>query len=437
MKHGIRWLVVLLVATVTLGPARAAGAAAPPASDAAREALAGVVQAALAANASLQALAGERRALETRLDAAVRRLNPELEAEFSTGAVTGAPSDYDFSVSFTKEFERGGKAAGRLRLARLDLEILDARIREARRRLTLDVTLAWREWAHARRKAAIHAERAVLDQELVGLARKLFDGGEAPRMDVALAEAERAAGAARCAAAGREAEKAWTAVSALAGFGPTPPAELPPGETPPALPGAAVPDDVLEKRPDLELVRLEAARAEAEGALARAEAVPNVTAGLGFERSREDIDGAGWTVHQSDNRLAVRFSIPLPVWDKNRSAIAEAAARAAAAGGRLALARRDARGELARLRREMESARDSLKLYDESVFPALAGTEGMVTEAYRLGEATLQDAVVERRKRLDAQLERAEALRDLLCAKDRWDAALAADAPLPGKENMQ
>jgi cobalt-zinc-cadmium efflux system outer membrane protein len=170
---------------------------------------------------------------------------------------------------------------------------------------------------------------------------------------------------------------AWKLVAAEVGL-----PDLPPPPDVPPLPSAvpvwsadAVTRRVLSGHTDLTLAALEADRARLEYERARAEAVPNVTVGAGYNRSFvEQTAGAEVTVETA-----------LPFWDRKQGLIHEKRARwaQAQAAGRTAAARLNR--ETAEAFGRYEGARVQAERLTALVLPKLEESLKLVRDGYQVG----------------------------------------------------
>ncbi|MCA8973528.1 MAG: TolC family protein, partial [Planctomycetes bacterium] len=183
-------------------------------------------------------------------------------------------------------------------------------------------------------------------------------------------------------------------------------------------------DDDLTAVPATDAIahpRLEAARravAVAERALdsAAAEAWPNLTVGLGYEREQLT----------DEDFLGLYFKMPLPIWNRNQGQ--HAAAEAALRRARTELAARELEfgSESAAARLLLDTARASAESYRNEVLPRL-------DEAHRLTEAAWHAGRSSRLEVLDARLALIRGRRKLLDHLERWAKAAAEVRYLGGR----
>lgn len=281
----------------------------------------------------------------------------------------------------------------------------------------------WVEWsADEARASAIREELARLD-ELLAVARVLGDADELRRADVRLFEIEKAHLGVELHHFVHEAEERRALVLGTAGLRPDAPLDLRPEPAPFA--------DIAE--PDAEVLLAHPAVLAAERAWEEAKAK------LEYERSsrRAWIDVAPtYERDEGADKIGPDISLRLPLWNRNRRAIAEAEAEVEAARVAFEAEIERLEGELASALRRRHAASEDLRLLTETLAPP---SDEQVREARALAELGDFDAllVLEAWKRahetrlavLDARMEIALAESDL--------ASLIHDGTTATKENAE
>ncbi|MBI5499258.1 MAG: TolC family protein [Deltaproteobacteria bacterium] len=207
-----------------------------------------------------------------------------------------------------------------------------------------------------------------------------------------------------------------------------PDAALPPcpalGPEPPVLPDAAS----LEARAVEESFAVRAAQArvraaEASADVARADGIPDLTVSAGYGQSI-DPTASLWTVG---------LGVPLPLFDRNQGAIAEAEAQRARAEAEVLAAEADVRAAIRVALAEYAGATASLRVIRDTVAPlaeqALAGAE----VAYREGGADYLALLDAQRARVEARALELQALLDAWLAVARIESLVGplADSEVP------
>jgi cobalt-zinc-cadmium efflux system outer membrane protein len=221
------------------------------------------------------------------------------------------------------------------------------------------------------------------------------------RLEAVLAEARTNQARARI-----NVQAAWRQLAAEVGVPdlPTPPT-LPDFPPVPAWDNAAVLQRVLSVHTDLQQAAFESERARLQWRRARAEAVPNVTVGGGFNHNyAEDEMGA-----------VLSAQVPLPLWDRKQGQIQEARAKWAAAQatqqGAVTRLSRDTAEALGRY----QGARAELDRQTNEVLPRLRRVFELVRQGYEVGAAQVSfaDVLLAQEALNDAQLKSALTRREL------------------------
>jgi len=139
----------------------------------------------------------------------------------------------------------------------------------------------------------------------------------------------------------------------------------------------------LENSPAVQRAKGVRLRADQELRLARAEGVVDPTLSLGVKRD-EDAD---------DHALVVEISVPLPLFDRNRGAIAAARSRLDKAREQKSAARLDLQRQVVRGWSELDSAYDEVVSLRDEVIPAAEETFEGIRYGYQAGKFGLLDVL--------------------------------------------
>jgi cobalt-zinc-cadmium efflux system outer membrane protein len=361
--------------------------------------------AALLGNPELAADAYEVRAREAALVQAGAHPNPTLSVELEDFAGSGPFQGLESAQTtllLGQLIELGGKRAARLDLAAAarDLASWDYEVRR------IDVLV---RTASAFVDVLAAQERQRLADEALALARSMQRVASLRLRAGIASPAEEIRAGVRVDVAGVEREHAEhelaTARQALAATwgGEEARFERAEGdlETLPTVPSAEELAQRLEASPSVARWQAELAYRDALRERAKSERVPDVTLRA----------GPRWLSGPGDTALVAEIALPLPLWDRNRGAVAEAEHRLA----RLAAERRAARvravTELTTARVGLEASSEEATLLRTRVLP---GTERAV-EALRRGYEAGRFA----------QIEVLDAERDRLGAREQYLSALA------------
>lgn len=422
MKTMTFWIVAGLVALAAPSGASAAPEPAPvPASE--------IISEAVKNNGELRAL---REELEIKAaEEAHSGLSPDpvLDLGVETGALTGSSGEDRYSVGISREFLTFGKGKYRRSVAGKELEAARARVENAERLLKLEVKERLYALLLAREKAALARRAARLDQELVRVAEERFAAGDIAEVEVELARVEAARARERVLAAERETAPHLAALAQLMGL---PPAEVPGvkeelSTRKVTADPAPLTERALRERPDLRALSLDLEGSGAAVQLARAEGLPNVTAGLSYTHERSVTELGDLEEDSSDNLLGVRLSVPIPVPGRREALLRQAGARRGSAQQRLATLKSAVSREVQSACVRLESAGASVNLYGKEILPRLEQNLKTIQEAYRLGETGLLNVLEEQRKFQEVHSGYLQALYDLNHALATLEAAVGAD----------
>ena len=146
----------------------------------------------------------------------------------------------------------------------------------------------------------------------------------------------------------------------------------------------------------------EVAQRQAALRVAQADAVSDVTVGVGGRYFRED----------DDHALLVEFGIPLPIFDRKEGEILEKRFALAKARSQAELARASARDELIQAHRDMSIAQSRELALRQQMLPSLRSAYDTTQAQFKQGLIKLDDMLDAHRDLLKAQMERLDATRD-------------------------
>ncbi len=301
------------------------------------------------------------------------------------------------------------------------------RYEEARLDLVRDVSLAWLDYAYLARETEITRESRALLAKLVPITEEQVRGGAPLTQQLTL---ELALGRIDSQLDELDGRRSETSARLRAAMGENAPPENGAPLPWPDLPDAGadldadlatLADQLRSRHPRLAALDEAVAKAEAQAALARKNAIPDPTIGANIV----DIGGQGETAAG----ISIGFRIPL-AFGKYRAERAEAAERQAAAEA----ARDDA--EL-KLRAELEGAWNrfqaharTVKRYREELLPAAEQIIEVSETSYRAGSNSVRDVIDDQRDALDVRKAYWRALAELHGSAIRVG-VLAGETELP------
>lgn len=351
-----------------------------------------------------------------RMNQSGRLPNPELET-----AIQHDPRmrDRRFEIGFVQRFPLTGRLGLEKEVTATEYKAAEAEVREVERRLIA----AAREGVV--NVLAIRQRRELLDQQaglarefsdfLVGIAAKgegsALDAGQAKLEAAGIALEMRQLDAAEAAAVGQ--------LKPLLGMTPADALIVSGGLPAPVVPEA---DASHADRPDYQVAALEAAAAETGVALEQARKYEDVEAGLfaGAERTEDAPEG-----YDKEALVGLRFTIPLPLWNKNEGAIEEAVARKERKQLEAVALARSIHLEAAAAKAEMIEWAKLLGEFNTTLIPLAEEQASAADEAFRKGQGEIQNVFRSREKRLQLSSARLDALREFHLARVRYEAAIA------------
>ncbi len=327
--------------------------------------------------------------------------NPILDLEGATGALTGSSDENSMSVGISQEFMLAGKRGKRMDVAERELEAYRWQLADRERVLREEVKAAFYDAILAEQRLDLTDRSIALNRQLLDVTKERLAAGDIPELDMNLVKVELT----RSEGARIEAERALlqnrARLSTLMG--------LPPGESPPVAgaleTGAALTKNLTDLkqlafggRPDLKALEAEKSKGEADIALARAEAIPNLTAGLAFRRDTTTMEIGGVEGKDTAYTIGLKLSMPIPLFDRNQAGVQEAQARRSSTESRLTAATRNAEREVETAHASFLNAEQVLSLYRSNIIPQLEENLKLTQEAYRLGEVGILAVIQEQKK---------------------------------------
>ena len=356
--------------------------------------------------------------------------NPTLDFEAGTGALTGSRDENRLSIGIMQEFFLAGKRNKRLTVAERELEVYTWQLTDRKRVVREEVKTAFYDAILANKRTDL-ADRAIdLNRQLLDVTRERLAAGDIPELEMNLVKVElaRSEGARIdvAKALNQSLARLWTLMG------------LPSGESP-AIAGTLDSEVTMTKslldlkqlargnRPDLKVLEAENSRGEADIILAQAEGVPNLTAGIFYSHERRaDATGTG-EVSVRDNLLGIRFSLPLPLFDRNQAGVQEARAKRSSTESRWLAAGRNVEREVDTAYASYLNSEKVLSLYKTNIIPQLEENLKLTQEAYRLGEVGILAVIQEQKKFFEVSDGYLLALHDRQAALVKLESAVATD----------
>lgn len=379
-----RLLAVLYAAGVVAFPMIAAAQTAPAFPDLLRQAQSTAPRLAVSA--------AEVRAAEGNAAQASARPNPTLDLQVEN--IGGERPYRDFSGSETtlsvqQPLELGGKRAARASAAQADLAAARARRAQADLDFAYDLALAYAAAEASELRRQIAADAVDLARSDARAARLLVDNGKEAELRAMQAQAALAGAQAELSMAQAETNTALARLSVLAGT-PEPYAKVTGG----LLDHAATPNPraIDAASPAVAAARADLAAANRRIDVERSRRVPDLAVSVGVRRL--ELDNATAAV--------VGLSAPLPLFDRNRGAVAAATANAQAAQARLSMAQAEFSAERQGASGQASAAQSALNAASEGD-RASAEAYRLARIGYEAGRLPLSELLTARRGLIEAR----------------------------------
>lgn len=278
-------------------------------------ALKDALAAAILRNPDLARFGYDVRAAEAQVVQAGLWPNPEIGLEVENFAGSGdfkGTKGAEVTLALSQTFPLGGDIKRRKELARLQGRLAGWDYEAARIALLTEVTQRYVSVLAAQRQIKLAQESLTLAQQVADSIGRRIDAGDAPEVERSRAAVPIATSRVALRRAERSLESARVQLALTWGSS-SPEFELVKGdiENVQALPPVTAIVSLIGQNPDVARWVTEIASRQAEVELARAEAVPDLTAGLGYR----------WFNETNDSALVGGVSIPLPIFDRRQGDI--------------------------------------------------------------------------------------------------------------------
>ncbi|MFQ5744732.1 MAG: TolC family protein [Acidobacteriota bacterium] len=354
--------------------------------------------------------------------------NPEfsVEAARRRGELE---STTDYNIILSQEIEIGGKRRRRVEQAGAEQDAELGQFLRAQRLLAARVRAAFIEALRARELVEVDQANAELANSLTEVARKRFEAGAAPQMEVnlALVQVGRARRDLRLSRGAYQV--ALTILAEIVGLDPDNP-PVPVGEL--TLPSRDVPAfsellaSALQQRADLEAFRdtVRAARARTE--VARRQRVPNLMTGASYGEEEE-----------TDRLVGGFVGVRIPIFNRNRGAIAEANGLLQQAEAKQLAVELQVRQEVASSLARYQAAVESTTNLQAQVLGSLQENLELLQHSFEAGKTSWTEVLVFRREFVDVRREYVETLTEARLAGIEMDLATGVAPSLSTYEESQ
>ena len=364
---------------------------------------------------------------KARLTQAGQFPNPSVELGSIDDRGFTNSGEYTRTVGFTQEFPVGGRIGRQQDVARIDVVIAEAEIRDAERKLRADLATAYYDLLMTDRRLMQLNKLLRVNIRLVQVAKHHYHAAEVSELDVNTASLEyqklsqenkvlvsfRLTQVARLnTLLGRSAESALQLDKSLPSLSFLPNLLL-------------LQKSALENRADFLSAYLNLNRAKADMALARAQRWADWKIGIGIEKNKLVIEGA--PPQQPDRALAINLSIPLPLLNQNQGRIQEASGSEMQAYERIQALKLNIESEVASSYGQVQYLQKALKQTESSSLPLGMKNIRLAQEAYNAGQISIFEMVQMQRQQYDLQKAYLNTLEQYLQAVVKLQTAIGGD----------
>jgi outer membrane protein, heavy metal efflux system len=322
--------------------------------------------------------------------------NPELQASLGNlplranagpgGNGGGFSRNAVASVALSQPLEAGGKREKRVAAATSRAAAARASFGDALRLARFEVSRAFWTAVTAKAKRALAEEIRLRYAETIRISRARFQADDISAADLDKIVLEGARQENDLADARTAFSVAVQELLRIAGAGAPPEVDVAGELAAPAAPTPAL--DALVKlavahRADLAVARERVETARRDLALARAQAIPDVTIGASYTHSQGVIAG------DNPDTLGFTVGLPLPLFSRNQGEVAKARIELDAATRAVEAAEDRARREIAGALARLGAAEEKARRYDEGVLARARRALDVAEKAYRDGATGL------------------------------------------------
>lgn len=356
--------------------------------------------------------------------------NPVFEVEGETGALTGSAAENRLSLGVTQEFLLAGKRERRLDVAGRELATYRWQLADRERVLRAETATAFYDLLLAQQRLGLADRSVELNRQLLSVAKDRLAAGDIPELEMNLVQVELTRSETSRLELGRAVLETKARLASVLGLSPGVEPEITGALDSGAAPAKSVGDLkrlALASRPDLRALEEEKGRGDAEMALARAEAVPNLSAGVALSREATSMEIGGVEGRDTAYAIGVRLSIPIPLFDKNQAGVQEARGRRSGAESRLYTATVNLEREVETAYASFVSAEKVASLYRSAIMQQLEENLKLTQESYRLGELGVLAVIQEQKNFFEVSDGYLTALHARRAALVKLESAVAAD----------
>ena len=324
--------------------------------------------------------------------------NPRLDLSKRSDLIFRNEGEYTASIGISQQFPIAGRIARQKDVARVDVALAVAEIKQAELKLASDAASAFYRVLALNRQIESRERLIDVDQKLVKGTRNRFKAAEVSELDVNAAQLDLQRLSQERALLQSQRTTQLAQLNQLLGRPTSQPLELDDAlPTTDQLPSLADQQrEALTLRPDLRFALLNADRARADQELARAQRWEDWTVGVGLEQNRQVIDGG--SPQRASRALGVNLSIPLPLVNRNQGRIAEASAAGDQAYARIEALKLGIGNEVASVYAETERLQQVITEYQRNMLPLSERNVRLAQQGYNQGLVSIVEVVQAQRQ---------------------------------------
>ena len=350
--------------------------------------------------------------------------NPEIDLSYRADVFFGGEGQDKAMASLMQKLPWSGRLAQAQKVSRMGVAIALTEVRDAERKLILEVQKTFIQARAASEKAASLKKLISSMDSLISLNEARRQSGQASAITVNLAKVEKEGlrqqmlaleadeGAAEATLKGSLGMKATEGLTLTGSI-----EEIISRLAKPVTNGKTL------YRPDLVRTSLEADAAAAEIALARAGVWEDITVGIEYEFMRT-LNG---TDLMNDNFLGARVILPLPVWNRNQGMIAEKTAGKERTNKKIEAAKLTIEAEIGTARVRAAKTRAIACLISKDSLPLLDETRSVLESSIQTGEANTTEAITLTNQEINQRMFYVDSLMNQAQALSELEAALGSN----------
>ncbi len=387
------------------------------------------VVAALRGNRDLMAARFTIQQAEARLRQAGLMQNPELELGHATDRLLKNEGEYNLSVGFKQRFPITGRLKKERAVARVDVAMALAEVRNQERLFAGEVMDRAREWLVLGDKVKANEETLGIIEKLIESSEKRLKVAEVSEADVNLSKIEAEKLSLAKAALLNQQEIVMTELNGLLGRNPKASLILS-GFTNLELNAgamAAATQQANARRPDHQLAALGIDRAAAEIILAKAGKWEDWTVGFGYSRS---VGKFGFPIGtKADDLIGITLSVPLPFWNNNDAKVGEAQANRQRNTAELSALELRIQTEAQSAENQMRRQQGILRQYRDVSLKLAETNMNLLQKGYDEGLYPITAVIQAQQQFTQLRQSYLESVGDFLKARTAWETATASILP--------